>query len=205
MSTLRQADVQWDEATRQDFLGEIEREADRLARLIGNLLDISRIESGALESADRAPTSPRALVMGGLDRVRLLLGQRTVAVDVPDDLPSLSADSNQLESVFANLLENAAKYTPPESPLRLSGRRVEGGVELRVEDEGPGIPPEDLERIFEKFVRGSTVRSPVPGTGLGLAICRGIVRANGGRIWAENRLTGGACFVVWLPLAPPEG
>jgi PAS domain S-box-containing protein len=201
VSTLRQSDVQWDEATRQDFLREIEREADRLTRLISNLLDISRIESGGLERAERAPTSPRALVTGGLDRVRLLLGQRQVAVDVPDDLPQVYVDSTQLEGVFANLLENAAKYTPAKSPLRLAGRLVEGGVELRVEDEGPGIPPEDLERIFEKFVRSSTVRSSVPGTGLGLAICRGIVRANGGRIWAENRPTGGASFVVWLPVA----
>ena len=201
VSTLRQADVQWDEATRQDFLGEIEREADRLARLISNLLDISRIESGGLEHAERAPTAPRALVTGGLDRVRLLLGQRRVAVDVPDDLPRVDVDSTQLEGVFANLLENAAKYTPPESPLRVSGRPVEGGVELRLEDRGPGIPPDDLERIFEKFVRGSTARASVPGTGLGLAICRGIVRANGGRIRAENRPTGGASFVVWPPLA----
>jgi signal transduction histidine kinase len=204
VSTLRQADVQWDEATRQDFLEEIERETDRLARLISNLLDISRIESGGLEHAERAPTSPRALVTGGLDRVRFLLGQRQVAVDVPDDLLPVCVDSTQLAGVFANLVENAAKYTPPESPLRLVGRLVDGGVELRVEDQGPGIPPDDLERIFDKFVRSSTMRSSVPGTGLGLAICRGIVRANGGRIWAENRPTGGAAFVVWLPLAGPD-
>jgi two-component system sensor histidine kinase KdpD len=142
--------------------------------------------------------------MGALDRVRLLLGQRTVAVDVADELPPVSAESIQLEGVFTNLLENAAKYTPADSPLRLSGNVVDGGVELRVQDEGPGIPPEELERVFEKFVRGSASRSSVPGTGLGLAICRGIVRANGGRIWAENRPTGGAVFVVWLPLASAE-
>jgi K+-sensing histidine kinase KdpD len=201
VSTLRQADVQWDEATRQDFLGEIEREADRLARLIGNLLDMSRIESGGLERPDRAPTTARAVVSGGLDRVRGLLGQRPLLVDVPPELPAIDVDSTQVEGVFANLVENAAKYSPPETPLRLVGRPAEGGVEVRVEDEGPGIAADDLERIFDKFVRGAAARSSIPGTGLGLAICREVVRANGGRIWAENRPTGGAAFVVWLPLA----
>ena len=205
VSTLRQADVQWDEATRQDFLGEIEREADRLARLIGNLLDISRIESGGLDPSDRAPTRPRDLVAGGLQRVRGLLGQHPVTVEVPDDLPLVNVDSTQLEGVMANLVENATKYTPPGTPLRLIGRR--GGddaavVELRVEDAGPGIPPEDLERIFDTFVRGAAVRaSRVPGSGLGLAICRGLVRANGGRIWATNRPQGGAVFILHLPVA----
>ena len=199
VSTLRQPDVEWDEATRQDFLAEIEREADRLTRLIGNLLDISRLESGALP-IDAAPTSPRALIVRGLERVRPLLSDRSISIDAPESLPELTVDSTQLESVFANLLENAAKYTPAGSSLRISGIAVDGGVELRVEDEGPGIPPENLERIFEKFVRGSPRSVSAAGTGLGLAICRGIVKASGGRIWAENRRSGGAAFVVWLPL-----
>ncbi len=201
VSTLRQADVEWDEATRQDFLYEIERESDRLARLISNLLDISRIESGGLERTKRTPTPPRAMVTAALDRVRGLLGQRSVVVDVPEGLPPVWVDRAQLESVFANLFENAGKYAPPESPLRLSGRMVESSVELLVDDTGPGIPPDDLERIFEKFFRSAQVRSSAPGTGLGLAICRGLVSANGGRIWAENRPTGGARFVVSLPIA----
>jgi PAS domain S-box-containing protein len=201
VSTLRQADVEWDEATRQDFLAEIEGEADRLTRLIGNLLDISRLESGGLQ-IDRAPTSPKALLVRGLERVRPLLADRPVTIDAPESLSNLTVDSTQLESVFANLLENAAKYTPAGSPLRLSAHAVEGGIQLRVEDAGAGIPPEDLDRIFEKFVRGSHLPGSAPGTGLGLAICRGIVNASGGRIWAENRPSGGAVFVVWLPSLP---
>jgi PAS domain S-box-containing protein len=199
VSTLRQTDVDWDEATRQDFLAEIECEADRLARLIGNLLDISRLESGGLP-IDAAPTSPRALLVQGLERVRPLLSDRSISIDAPESLPQLTVDSTQLESVFANLLENAAKYTPARSPLRLSGNAVDGGIELRIEDAGPGIPPENLERIFDKFVRGPHRSVSTPGTGLGLAICRGIVKASGGKIWAENRPSGGAAFVVWLPL-----
>jgi two-component system sensor histidine kinase KdpD len=136
--------------------------------------------------------------------VPALLADRPVIVEAADSLPELSLDTTQLEGVIANLLENASKYTPAESPLRLSATMVEGGIELRVEDEGPGIPPEDLDRIFEKFVRGSRLSASVPGTGLGLAICRGIVRANGGRIRAENRAEGGASFRVWLPLAATE-
>jgi two-component system sensor histidine kinase KdpD len=199
VSTLRQADVEWDEATRQDFLGEIEREADRLSHLIGNVLDISRLESGRL-AGDCAPTTAGALLAGGLERMRGLLAGRSVVVDAPPNLPELSVDATQVEGVIANVLENATKYTPAGSPLRLSASLVDGGVELRVEDEGPGIPPEDLERIFEKFVRGSVRSASVPGTGLGLAICRGIISAHGGRMWAENSPSGGAAFVMWLPL-----
>ena len=199
VSTLRQVDVEWDEASRQDFLAEIEREADRLTHLISNVLDISRLESGAVH-AERSPTSARDMLTGGLERVRPLLAGRSVVVDVADDLPEVCVDRTQLEAVFANLLENGAKYTPTDSPLRLSAAVVNGGIELRVEDEGPGLLPEDLEVVFEKFVRGSHPSPSIPGTGLGLAICRRIVSASGGRICAENRASGGAAFVVWLPL-----
>jgi two-component system, OmpR family, sensor histidine kinase KdpD len=204
VSTLRQTDVQWDETTRRDFLEEIEREADRLARLIGDLLDISRIESGGLERAERALVAPRSLVIGGLDRLRGLLQQRAVNVEVSDDLPRVYVDAAQLERVIVNLIENAVKYAPGQTPLCITGVRVERAVELRVEDDGPGIPTEDLERVFDKFVRSSTARSSTSGTGLGLAICRGIVRAHGGRIWAENRAAGGARFVVSLPVHPRD-
>jgi len=197
-STLRQGDVEWDEATRQDFLAEIEREADRLTRLIGNVLDISRLESGGL-SDDRSPTTPLGLLVGAVEQVRPLLADRSVIIDAAEDLPEVSVDSTQLEGVFVNLLENAAKYTPANSPLHVSAALVGGGIQFRVEDEGAGLPAEDLEKVFEKFVRGSRRSASIPGTGLGLAICRRVVNASGGRIWAENRQSGGAAFVVWLP------
>jgi PAS domain S-box-containing protein len=201
VSTLRQTDVEWDEETRRDFLAEIEREADRLAQLIGDVLDLSRIESGGLEPMERAATSLGDVISGGLDRARRLLDGRELAVDVPSNLPAVWVEATQIERVVANLVENAVKYTPSETPIHLSASQVDGAVELRVDDEGPGIPPQEVDRIFEKFVRGSSTRASKAGTGLGLAICRGIVEAHGGRIWAENRPDGGARLVVRLPLA----
>jgi K+-sensing histidine kinase KdpD len=200
-SSLRQPDVEWDEETRQDFLAEIERETDRLAGLIDHLVSMSRLESGAPAPHPRVATSPRALVAAGLDRVRGLLGDARVRVDVPSDLPSVVVDAAQLEQVVANLVENAAKYGPPEVQIRVAAATVGGELELAVEDDGRGIPVEDLDRVFDKFYRARAAeQSGVPGTGLGLAICRAIVQAHGGQIWAENRPGGGARLVVRLPL-----
>ena len=138
--------------------------------------------------------------MGGLVRVRGLVGEHPVLVDIPAELPLVEVDAAQLEHVVANLVENAAKYAPPGTPIHIDGRLADGEVQLRVEDEGPGIPPEHLERAFDKFFRArSTAASGIPGTGLGLAICRGIVEVHAGRVWAENRAGGGARFVVALP------
>jgi two-component system, OmpR family, sensor histidine kinase KdpD len=202
VSTLLQTDVDWDERARRDFLIETERATDRLDRLIGDLLDMSRIESGGLDSGARVPTEPVALVAAGLDRVRGLLGDRALVVDVPAALPRVAVDAAQLERVLANLVENAAKYSPAEGTIRVACTCTDGELELQVEDEGAGIPPEHIDRIFEKFFRSEAAkRSEASGTGLGLTICRGIVRAHGGRIWAENRPGGGARFVVALPLS----
>jgi PAS domain S-box-containing protein len=200
-STLRQPDVEWDEATRQDFLAEIEREADRLGGLITDLLNMSRLESGAMEQHPRVPVAPAVLVSAGLDRVRGLLGNAQVQVDVASNLPSVVVDAASLEHVVGNLVENAAKYGPSNVQIRITGTRVDGELELAVTDDGPGIRDDDLERVFDKFFRArSTDQSGVPGTGLGLAICRAIVEAHRGRIWAENRDPRGARLVVRLPL-----
>jgi K+-sensing histidine kinase KdpD len=201
VSTLRQSDVQWSDETRDDFLAEIERETDRLAKMIGDLLDMSRIESGGLDASERTLTRPSDVVTGGLDRVRGLLECRTVEVDVSEALPALPVDVSQMERVIANLVENAAKYSVSHGLIRIAGASVNGSVELRVEDEGPGVPEEHLEQIFDKFFRiPNAARFGIPGTGLGLSICRAIVQAHGGHIWAENTPTGGACFVVRLPI-----
>ncbi len=201
VSTLRQTDVEWDEETRRDFLAEIEREADRLSGMVGDLLDMSRIESGGFQPTELLPASMSAIVERGLDRVRGMLDCRRVAVDVPEDLPSVLIDAEQIERVLANLVENAAKYSPPDALIRVAAKSLGGEIEVRVEDRGPGIPPEHLERIFDKFFRYEGTEPVVPGTGLGLAICRGIVHAHGGRIWAEN-YPGGGRLVLRLPVAP---
>src|SRR5262245_34767756 len=201
VSALRQRDVTWDEGTRADFLAEVEREADRLAGLIGDLLDLSRAERAG---PDRAAVAPAALVAGALDRVRGPLAGRPVAVEVPADLPALWADAPQLERVLANLLENAAKYTPAGSPVGLAARARPGRrLELAVEDRGPGIAPELLDRVFDRFFRAPGPEAAAAGSGLGLALARSIVQAHGGRIRAENRPGGGARFVLTLRLAPP--
>jgi signal transduction histidine kinase len=202
VSTLRQPDVEWDEPARHDFLAEIEREADRLQRLVDDLLDMARVESGGLDRSRRAPVRPRALVAGALARLGDPAAAHRLEVAVPDDLPPVAVDAPQLELVLKNLLENAAKYAPLGTAIRVSGARADGELRLVVEDEGPGIPPEYLERVFERFFRATGAGLPVqPGTGLGLAISRGIVRAHGGRVWAENRPEGGARFLVALPAA----
>ena len=202
-SSLRQPDVEWDEATRQDFLAEIEREADRLSGLIGDLLSMSRLESGVAQQHPRTETAPDALVSAGLDRVRGLLGDARLRVDVPPKLPPVLVDAAQLEQVVANLVENAAKYGPSNVEIGVTAAQIGSELELAVEDNGPGIPDDDLERVFDKFFRARTTeQSGVPGTGLGLAISRAIVQTHGGRVWAENRPMGGARLVVRLPHEP---
>jgi PAS domain S-box-containing protein len=200
-SSLRLADIEWDEATRQEFLAEIEREADRLNDLIGDLLSMSRLESGAPELHPRVAVTAEALVGAGLDRARGLLRAAHVDLAIAPNLPGVVVDAARMEQVVANLVENAAKYGGSHAHIRVIVTRVEHELELAVEDDGPGIAHHDLEQVFDKFFRAqSTVQSGLPGTGLGLAICRAIVKAHGGRIWAENRPAGGARLVVRLPL-----
>jgi signal transduction histidine kinase len=205
VSTLRTTDTVWEPETRDDFLAEIEREADRLARLVENLLDLSRIDLGGLDPAARIATPPAALVEGGVGRMHGSLGDHGLEIQLADDLPLVGVDASQVERVIANLLDNAAKYSPPGQPIAVIGRRSGDVVSLRIEDRGLGIPPEHVERIFEPFFREPTGRYPAkPGSGLGLAICRSIIRAHDGQIWAEQRVGGGAAFVFTLPVAAPN-
>lgn len=203
-SSLLQEDVEWDDETREEFLRDIEREAARLDRLISDLLDMSQMQAGALVSAERCLTAPIDLVSAGLDRVSSLLAGRDVAIHVAVDLPEVAVDAAAMARVISNLVENAAKYSPPGSRIDLSARREGDRLVIAIEDRGPGIREDDRERIFEKFVRVRPAGlPPVPGVGLGLAICRGIVAAHGGAIRAEAREGGGAQLVITLPLGSP--
>jgi len=206
-SSLLQEDVEWDEETRRSFAHAIEHEADRLNRLVGNLLDMSRIEGGALK-AEKEWYPIEELINDVLGHMQTVLQGREVRRDIPDDLPPVELDYLQMDQVLTNLIENTVRYTPPESPIEVTAKVVDMQIMISIADHGPGIPTYDLERIFDKFYRVSGAKrrnSSVMGTGLGLAVCRGLVEAHGGRIWAENRPDGGAIFRFTLPLEKAEG
>lgn len=192
------ADVTWDAATRREFLLTIDEETDRLTRLVGDLLDMSRIEAGAL-APRREPYPLDELLWGVIDRLPIPGLAARVTVEVPADLPLVPLDPVLLDRVFGNLLENATRYAPAGTPLEVRAERHGGEVRVSVRDYGPGVPPTERTRVFERFYRVGPTRTG-KGTGLGLAICRGFVEAHGGRIWVEEAPGGGARFVVALPV-----
>jgi two-component system sensor histidine kinase KdpD len=187
---------------RAELLDTVCEEAERLERLVGNLLDMTRLESGGLEPK-REWVPADELVGAALSRLEAKLADRRVTTRIDVDVPLLSIDPVLMQQVLVNLLENALKYTPPGSPLELGVSRDGGFVVVDVADHGPGLPA-DTERLFEKFQRGH--HTGIAGVGLGLSICRAIAEAHGGRLNAENRAEGGARFRVRLPTpagAPP--
>jgi two-component system sensor histidine kinase KdpD len=199
-SSLLDPDIAWEPEQRREFLDTIDQEADRLSRLVHNLLDMSRIEAGALDP--RLTETTLSEVAGPVVRLaRMETGQRIV-VDLPDELPTILVDPVRLEQVLINLLDNARRHTDGEA-VTLTGRRGDGAVELRVVDHGPGIPQAERERVFDQFYRLRRNGSGAGGTGMGLAICRGIVEALGGTIRVEATPGGGTTFVVSLPTADP--
>jgi len=183
-------------ADRADLVDTICEEAERLERLVGNLLDMTRLESGSLK-VKREWVPVEELVISALTRLGHRLEGREITTDFPREVPLISVDPVLVEQVFVNLFENAVKYTPPGSPLEIHARNADDGVEIEVADRGPGLPPGLERRLFEKFFRGPNVKGG--GVGLGLSICRGIVEAHGGTLVAENRPGGGAVFRITLP------
>ena len=187
-------------ADQAELLTTVVDESERLNRFIDNLLDMTRIESGAM-----APNSGMNfvgdIVGTALQRSRKIASQHTVAVEIPADLPMVNVDPVLFEQVLFNLIDNAAKYAPDGTTIALKGWADGASVMLQVIDEGPGIPAEDLERVFDSFYRvrkGDQVRA---GTGLGLSICRGFIEAMGGNISAANRQDRtGAVFTIRMPI-----
>jgi len=203
-SSLLQEEVQWDEEARRSFALSIEKEADRLNRLVANLLDMSRIESGALKP-EKEWYPIDELVHDVLGHMQPVLDGRTVHTDLPADLPPVELDYLEIDQVLTNLIENAVRYTPAGSPIEV-GARVDGDqMIISVADRGPGIPQADRERVFDKFYRVlGTQTAPTTGSGLGLAVSKGLVEAHAGRIWVEDRDGGGAIFRFTLPLTKTE-
>ncbi len=196
---LRQdAELRTDVAHR-DLAASIDHEVARLDRLVGNLLEISRIESGGLPL--RRSLEDLSELMGSVaGRLASQLAGHRLSVAIPDDLPLLPLDAVQIERVLTNLLENAIKFSSPESEIRVRAGVDGEFVWLRMHNAGPPLPEQERERIFDKFYRLNSSRPGPSGVGLGLAICRGIVEAHGGRIWSENE-AGGVTFAFELPLA----
>ena len=180
---------------RWDHLDTIRQEAERLHRLVNNLLDIGRLRSGALV-IHKEPSPIDELLESVINRLRTLLQGRQVDLRVAEDVPEVSMDVVQIDQVVTNLIENAIKFTPSGSPISLVAVGDSRHVRVTVADGGPGIPKEDRQRIFEPFERGATTAS---GTGLGLAVADAIVQAHGGRMWVAQSPTGGAAFTFELP------
>ncbi|MBV8890165.1 MAG: sensor histidine kinase KdpD [Alphaproteobacteria bacterium] len=199
-SNLGSERVTLDDERKRAMLGTIREEADRLNRFIGNLLDMTRLEAGPIEPR-RALADLSDVVGASLQRASKILASHRVEVQLEPELPMLNLDVVLMEQVLFNLLDNAAKYAPSGSLIQLRGSRHGSRVLLCVLDEGDGIPPADLERIFDKFYRVTRADRRRVGTGLGLAICRGFLQTMGGTITAANRADrGGAVFTVSLPL-----
>lgn len=196
VSGLRQADVAYTPEDRAELLEAIDDEADRLDRLVGNLLDASRLEAGVMVP-HKQPQDLAELIRAVLARLRILLGKRVVRLDVQPSMPLVNCDYSQVEQIVTNLVENAARHTPPGSPIEIRLSADDHTAHVDVVDHGAGIALEDRERLFRAFERGLTSAS---GSGLGLSIARGMAEAHGGRLEIQPALGKGARFSLTLPL-----
>ena len=202
VSSMRDPDVQLDETTRAELIGDIAAEADRLNRLVGNLLDMSRVEAGALRG-DREMGDVAEVIGAALEQRAGPLAERPVALRVPRDLPPVRMNEPLLTQALVNLLDNALKYSPPGAQIDVTAGVSADRLAVEVADRGVGFPEGDERRIFDKFYR---VQQPgrVSGTGLGLAIAKGIIEAHGGDIAAAHRPGGGSIFRFSLPVVKED-
>ncbi|MGC1376234.1 MAG: sensor histidine kinase KdpD [Anaerolineales bacterium] len=197
LSSLADKAVSLDDASRRSLIETARGEADRLNRLVGNLLDMTRLEAGLVQIHNEL-CDVQDVIGSALEQLNARLGNRPIDIDIPPELPLVPMDFVLISHVLVNLIDNALKYSPAGSPILIRAHAASGHVEIAVADRGSGVPPEDLKRIFDKFYR---VQRPdhVAGTGLGLSISKGIVDAHGGFMAAENRPGGGTIITLALP------
>jgi two-component system sensor histidine kinase KdpD len=197
---LRDLSPQLDDKAKIDLVATVLDESERLNRFIANLLDMTKLEAGSIKP-NLARHDVGEIVGSVLERARKILARHAVEIEIAGGLPMLELDPVLFEQVLFNLLDNAAKYAPPETTIRIESWQEGETVKLQVIDEGGGIPPEEVELVFEKFHRASKGDQVRAGTGLGLAISRGFIEAMGGTIDAANRADrSGAVFTIKLPV-----
>jgi two-component system sensor histidine kinase KdpD len=203
-TTLLREDIQFDNRTQRSFLNDIVAEANRLERIVDNLLDLSRLQSGKMR-LKRQPTELRTLSEQTLETMQSQFAEHRFVSDFPPDGVVANVDSRLIEQVLRNLLGNAGKYSPSGTPITIHGEELEQEILIAVSDRGVGIPAHDLERIFERFYRVQRDDEvEASGIGLGLAVCRGIIEAHGGRIWVESEVGEGSTFYFTLPFTAVE-
>jgi two-component system sensor histidine kinase KdpD len=200
--SMLQADVEWGADERREFVETIEQEAVRLNRIVGNLLDLSRIQGGTLVPA-LDWHDPALVVREALHRLEPITREHRLRISIADDLPPVFIDPVEIDQVVTNLVENAVKYTPSGAEIAVSADVADDELRVSVADQGPGVSREALPRLFEPFYRAPAA-STIRGSGLGLAVARGLVEAHGGRIRAENEDGRGARFTFVIPSAPLE-
>jgi PAS domain S-box-containing protein len=200
-STLRREDVEWDRNVIADSLTVIEEEADRLAALIDDLLDASRLQAGGLSPNYGEVDIPR-LAARVAERATRQFPGRTIRAELPDNFPVVSADEQRISQVITNLVSNAVKYSSPESPVAIRGAAAPEEVTVTVEDQGFGIAEKDMPYVFDRFYRGPETAKRTKGAGLGLYLAKAVVEAHGGRIWIESRPGRGTRASFTLPRAP---
>jgi signal transduction histidine kinase len=198
VGTLRREDAAWERDIIQDSLAVIEEEADRLTDLIENLLDASRLQAGALR-INLSDVNLVTLVEHISERFRTQTSRHTIVVDFPAGFPVALADENRLTQVLSNLISNAIKYSNDGGEIRISGQVRPEHVIICVSDQGPGIAPEDLPHVFDRFYRASIASRTTKGAGLGLYLARAVVEAHGGRIWVDPKPGEGARICFSLP------
>lgn len=197
VSSLRSQTIDWSTPERNELLATIEEETDHLNQLVGDLLNMSRIESGVVKPY-RTWNSINEIARGVVRKMRSQMQNHQLSMNIPDDLPLVPTDYVMMEQVFANLLSNSIKYAPPNTLIRIDAAVDGEALHTRVTNQSPPVPEEHLDQIFKKFHR-ITEADKIMGTGLGLSICKGLVEAHGGRIWAANE-PDGFVFHFTLPL-----
>lgn len=200
-STLRQTDITWSQQDHDDFLYEIEQAANRLTRLVEDLIDMSQLESGTMR-LEMVPVRLSTILKHLRVQLDTVSSKHQFEVDMPSDLPTVHGDETRIGQVITNLVSNAASYGDDGTVISLKARRVNGYIEVSVADQGVGIPPHELASVFDRFHRLESGRARRKnGSGLGLAICKNIVEAHGGRLWVESTVGKGSIFSFSLPLA----